>query len=474
MPGTRPGMTNLTVVFRGLGSPRNDAALRRRRAVLLLRASHLETLIALGGDVVADLAIDADAADIGHFQIVRTERAQAEADVVDARVDRYALPLAGVPVAIKDNVTVSGEPMRNGSLGSDDQVQQRDHEVVRRLRKAGAVVVGITKVPELCVFGATDSAFGITRNPWDRNRSPGGSSGGSAAAVAAGMVPIAHGTDGMGSIRIPAACCGIVGIKPGLDVVPSELGNGSWFGLAENGALATTVADAALMMAVLSGRLALAGTVAQPALRIAISTKAPIQGVPVDGEFAAAARASGDLLEQVGHRVRSADPTYPTSAGAAALARWFAGAERDAQLLADRGRLEPRNQRHTAAGRLVLRAGFPKPSGRARWRRKAAEFFGDVDVLITPALAQPALPALGWSRRGWLSNLAANVRYAPFAAPWNLAGWPAMVVPMSLHTNGLPLSVQLVAKPGGESVLIALAAQLEQLHPWPRLAPDYR
>lgn len=165
---------------------------------------------------------------IGAFQVVRAERVLAEADAVDARTDRHTLPLAGVPIAIKDNVPVRGEPMRDGSRGSHRGPQPADHEVVTRLRAAGAVVVGITRVPELCVFGATDSAFGRTRNPWDPSRTPGGSSGGSAAAVAAGMVPLAHGNDGMGSIRIPAACCGLVGLKPGLGVVPAELGESSW------------------------------------------------------------------------------------------------------------------------------------------------------------------------------------------------------------------------------------------------------
>ena len=130
--------------------------------------------------------------------------------------------------------------------------------MVRRLRGAGAVVVGITRVPELCVYGTTDSTYGITHNPWDLDRSPGGSSGGSAAAVASGTVPVAHGNDGMGSIRIPSACCGLVGIKPGLGVVPADLGDGSWFGMAENGPLATTVDDAALMLSVLASRPELA------------------------------------------------------------------------------------------------------------------------------------------------------------------------------------------------------------------------
>ena len=167
----------------------------------------------------------ADAA-IGAFQKVRVFAALARGRRGRRPPRPRDLPLAGVPIAIKDNVPVTGEPMRGGSTGSDPAPQQHDHEVVARLRAAGAVVVGLTRVPELCVFGATDSTFGVTHNPWDIGRTPGGSSGGSAAAVAAGMVPIAHGNDGMGSIRIPAACCGLVGFKPGLGVVPAGLGNG--------------------------------------------------------------------------------------------------------------------------------------------------------------------------------------------------------------------------------------------------------
>ena len=172
---------------------------------------------------------------IGAFQVVRAERARAEAARIDADPNRASLPLVGVPIAVKDNLPVSGEPMRIGSAATDPTPQAVDHEVVRRLRAAGAVIVGLTRVPELCVFGATDSVFGLTHNPWNRERTPGGSSGGSAASVAAGMVPVAHGNDGMGSIRIPAACCGLVGVKPGLGTVPAELGNGSWFDMAENG-----------------------------------------------------------------------------------------------------------------------------------------------------------------------------------------------------------------------------------------------
>ena len=407
---------------------------------------------------------------IGAYQVVRGEAARREADEVDARPDRAELSLAGVPIAIKDNVPVTGEPLRVGSAGSDDAPQERDHEIVRRLRAAGAVVVGLTRVPELCVFGATDSIFGVTRNPWNLDRSPGGSSGGSAAAVAGGTVPVAHGNDGMGSIRIPAACCGLVGIKPGLGVVPADLGNGSWFDMAENGPLATTVADAALVLSVLAGRPELAAVEDPPGLRVAVSTRAPMPGTPVNRHRAAAARAAGDRLREIGHSVTVAHPPYGQSLATSGIVRWTAGTELDARLLPRRERMEPRNRRHAAVGRAVLRLGYPKTKGRTRWQQRAGRFFERFDVLVTPALAQPPLLARTWGERGWLANVWANARYAPFAAPWNLAGWPAMTVPAGLDPDGLPVAVQLVAPPGGEARLLAVAAQLERVRPWPRTA----
>jgi amidase len=415
--------------------------------------------------------IERDDARIGAFQELRVFKALQEADAVDARGDRASLPLAGVPIPIKDNVAVEGEPMRVGSSGSDPAPQKADHEIVRRLRAAGAIVVGLTRVPELCVFGATDSDFGVTHNPWDLARTPGGSSGGAAAAVAAGMVPAAHGNDGMGSIRIPSACCGLVGVKPGLGVVPAELGNGSWFDMAENGPLTTTVEDAALVLSVLAGRPELARIAGAGTVRIAVSTKAPLPATPVDRHWAAAARESAVLLRGAGHCVRTADPPYGQVTAGSEMVRWVAGTELDARLLADRDGLAPRTRRHAAAGRLALRAGLPRGAGRERWQRRAEAFFADVDVLVTPTLAQPPIRSVPWARKGWLANIWANTHFAPFAAPWNLAGWPAIAVPAGLHPTGTPLSVQLVARPGGEPLLLAIAAQLERLRPWPRTAP---
>jgi amidase len=414
--------------------------------------------------------IEAVDARLNAYQEVRVFAALREADAVDARTDKDALPLAGVPIAIKDNISVTGEPMRDGSLGSDPTPRSHDHEIVRRVRAAGAVVVGLTRVPELCVFGATDSAFGITRNPWDPSRTPGGSSGGSAAAVASGTVPIAHGNDGMGSIRIPSACCGLVGIKPGLGVVPSDIGNESWFDMAENGPLATTVADAALLLSVFADRPELA-TVEQPGpLRIAVSTKVPLPGTPLDKHWAAATRETADLLRGVGHTVVDADPPYGQTLGPPMLARWMAGTEKDARLLADRSKLGTSIRRHARAGGMVMALGLPRPKGRTKWQQRAGRFFADHDALITPCLARPPIAAKAWSQRGWIANLVTNIRFAPFAAPWNLAGWPSMAVPAGLDPDGLPLAVQLVAPPGGERRLLALAGQLEQLRPWPRVA----
>ncbi len=227
-------------------------------------------------------------AEVGAFVRVRSAEAAREAAEVDARADRAELPLAGVPVAIKDAVPVAGEPMRMGSSAAPAAAQEKDHPVVARLREAGAVVVGLTNLPELSIYPFTDSAFGIARNPWDRRRTPGGSSGGSAAAVASAMVPIAHGTDGLGSVRIPAAACGLLGFKPGPGVVPAQVGADSWGGVLENGPLATTVADAALMLEAMAGARF---DLAEPSsLRIAASVRAPGPGIVVHRSCAAAVR----------------------------------------------------------------------------------------------------------------------------------------------------------------------------------------
>src|SRR5438034_2738409 len=216
---------------------------------------------------------------IGAFERVRAEKALAEAEELGSRPDLADLPLAGLPLAIKDEMPVAGEPLRYGSTATPDTPEPEDDEVVKRVRAAGAVVMGASRMPEFGIWAASDNRFGMARNPWNLGRVPGGSSGGAAAAVASAMLPFTHAADGLGSIRIPAACCGLFGIKPGLGVIPANIGPDSWKHMSENGPLATTVDDAALLFSVMAGREEFRNP--QPPdrlLRIAVSVKNPVAG----------------------------------------------------------------------------------------------------------------------------------------------------------------------------------------------------
>ncbi|MEH0581504.1 MULTISPECIES: amidase [Streptomyces] len=407
---------------------------------------------------------------IGAFRAVRAQAALAEADEVAARGDLAALPLAGVPVAVKDNLAVRGESTRVGSAATPDTPAGADHVTVARLRAAGAVVVGLTNVPELCVFGTTEGVHGTARNPWDTSRTAGGSSGGSAAAVAAGMVPIALGNDGMGSLRIPAANCGLVTIKPGRGVVPAGIGDGDWFGMSENGPLATTVGDARLMLSVLAGTDADAVRAEEPgALKIAVSVRSPLAGVAVSGPYSGAAREAAGVLVRAGHHVERAEPPYPLSLSMTSLAHWTAGTAVDAAPL-DPRLLTRRTRVHAALGRRFMN-GVRDGSAREELRRRLEPFFAEYDVLLTPALARRSPKAAAWHERGWLRNVLVNTNYSPLTPPWNLTGWPAMAVPLGTLPSGAPAAVQLVGRPGSEGELLRVAEQLENLRPWRRTAP---
>ncbi|TQE35340.1 amidase [Streptomyces ipomoeae] len=422
-------------------------------------------------EVVAEHLARIEALDgrIGAFRTVRAEAALAEADDVAARADLAELPLAGVPVAVKDNLAVRGESTRNGSAATPDTAADADHVTVARLRAAGAVVVGLTNVPELCVFGTTDGVHGTARNPWDTSRTAGGSSGGSAAAVAAGLVPIAIGNDGMGSLRIPAANCGLIGLKPGFGVVPADIGRDAWFGMSENGPLATTVEDTRLMFQVLAGT-----EIDQPSENptprgIALSVRSPLLGVTVTRPYADAARQAAELLARAGHRVRRADPPYPVRLATTSLAHWTAGTAVEAEGLAPR-LLTRRTRVHAAVGRRFVN-GVRTGDRRERLRRRMEPFFAEHDVLLTPALARRGPAAADWHERGWLRNLLVNTNYSPLTPPWNLTGWPAMSVPFGTLPSGAPCAIQLVGRPGTELELLEVAGQLERLRPWQRTAP---
>ncbi|MFF5108215.1 amidase [Streptosporangium sp. NPDC000509] len=454
-----------------------DAVRRGKVTAPVVVAEHLDAIAERDGRV-------------GAFRVVLAERALAEARVLQEREDLAGLPLAGVPIAVKDNVAVGGETSRNGSAATPDVAAQEDHPVVARLRAAGAVVVGITNVPELCLAGVTDSVYGVTRNPWDLRRTPGGSSGGSAAAVAAGMVPLAHGADGLGSLRIPAACCGLVSIKPGQGVVPPP--EHDWYRMSENGPMATTVADLALALAIMAGDMSLATpdesealgvgraiddypgglTLSDPPrLRIAVAPMPLPPGFSVDAEFQRAVTGAAEVLGAAGHTVVEHTERMSLRLGAAAVTTWFACAAGDVEGLDPRG-LERRTRSLARAGRLLSKVGADGATGRDRWRAYGADqWFGNADVLVTPTLAAVPPPAERWGRRGLLANARVNLTYAPATAAWNMAGWPAMSVPYGRHSTGTPIGVQLVAAPGGEAQLLALAGQLEVARPWTRHAP---
>jgi amidase len=400
----------------------------------------------------------------GAFRKVRAAEALAEADAVDARPDKKELPLAGVPVAIKDHVAVAGEYRGDGSLATSREPAEKDHELVARWRAAGAVVVGLTRVPELCLYPTSDDADGIARSPWDTRYSAGGSSGGSAAAVSAGMVPLAHGSDGMGSIRIPAACCGLVGLKPGPGVTPGE---GGWLGLSEHGVLATTAADAALGFAVMADR-----TPSEPQkpgkLRIAVSTRSPVLFAQPDAEARAGVHRIARALGQAGHSLVGAHPAIPLSLQTLAGGYWRGAPASEPHPGLDEQKLQPRTRTHLQLGRAALRAGLVNPRARARWRGLASAFFDRYDLLITPILTGPPARSEAWSRKPWRANAQLSSRLAPYPGLWNLAAFPALAVPAGVRADGVPAAVQIVTPPGGEDLLLAMAAQLTEILPWQR------
>jgi amidase len=403
------------------------------------------------------------------FQLVRAEKALAEAAEIDRRGDIGQLPLAGVPVSIKDNFDVAGEPTRQGSAATSATPAQSDDEAVRRLRVAGAVVIGKTTMPELAIYGFTESAaFGITRNPWNAACSPGGSSGGAAVSVATGMAALALATDGLGSIRIPSTFCGVFGLKPTRGRLPlmRDLTE-HWYGLSVSGPIAATVKDAALMFDVLGDTTDFRDVSVSPkALRIALSTKSPTFLARPAPAVNNAVRASAAALRDSGHSVTEADPPYPLTLPNHVLRLWMAGVAQDAEKL-EWNWLEFRTK---TMARLGKRIGAGSTNVLRVWAHKATRWFESFDVALIPSVARTSIPAGGWSGRGLMSTTLSNVRALPFAAPWNAAGFPAASVPAGIGPEGVPLSVQVVAPARNEALVLSVAALLEQLRPWQRLS----
>jgi amidase len=417
------------------------------------------------------------------FRITMPEQALAEADAA-AGSDG---PLAGVPIAVKDELALAGQQATRGTRG-EWEAAGADAEALRRLRAAGAIPIGITNVPELMIFPWTVSAAnGITRNPWNPARTPGGSSGGSAAAVAAGMVPVATGSDGGGSIRIPAASCGLVGMKPTRGRVSALPGSGGWLGLSVYGALARTVRDSALMLDVMHRALPedshrapeFAGSYVEAAgsppqrLRIAISTKLPaglLAGPSADQRGAWERTAA--LLSDLGHEVVAHDPDYGL-VQIEFVQTWLRGIYEESLKVPDRSLLESTTRQMAAAGRYLVppRRRRALLAARAATTARVMSLWNEFDVLLTPALAQTAIAAEGGYGRPAPVAINISGRFTPYSSTFNLTGQPAVAIPAGMGGDGLPLSVQLVGRLGAEDTLYSLAGQIESAAPWAQRRP---
>jgi amidase len=406
-------------------------------------------------------------------------------------------PLAGVPFLIKDSGPMAeGVPFFLGSRAIPGVTPRHDTDLMRRVRAAGLVTLGLTTVPELVVSFATESLrYGPTRNPWRPDRGVGGSSGGAAALVAAGAVPVAHANDGAGSVRLPASCCGLVGLKPSRGRTPCgpDLGEPG-FGMAVESGLTRTVRDAARYLDAIRGPAAGDKYTAPPPprpyeeelaadpprLRVAVTTRA-WAGAPADPEVAEATARTGRLLEEMGHVVTEASPQVDRDAVLRTIMTQMVALV--APLLLAPRRPDP--ARMEAVSRRILRmaeersaldliAGLDEQN---RLTRAVGAFFTEYDLLVTPTLAR--LPAPHGTLRyddpdhtveSWLRT---EFDYGPFTSLFNISGQPAVSLPLAQSRDGLPIGVQLVAPYGREDLLFRVAARLEEAVPWrDRVPPE--
>jgi len=420
---------------------------------------------------------------LNSFRKVFAEKALLEAEQAEARLRAgEERPLLGVPIAIKDEVDVVGEVKTKGTDGFTEPAAA-DCEMVRRLREAGAIVVGLTLLPEMAICGFTESAtYGVTRNPWNPQHTPGGSSGGSGAAVAAGLVPIASAGDGAGSIRIPAASCGLFGLKPSRGRVSLAPYLEGWRGLAVEGCLSRNVLDTALWLDVVSGgsqepeapppperRFVEAVKQSPGKLRVAHSTLAPRAVAPpiLTEEAKGAVADAVELLGGLGHEVVQRDPDWG-GIGNNITARFLGGVAETVEEVPHPERLERRTRGFGRLGGLFPKGLYERAmgAGRAADAARVNAIFDSHDVLVMPVMAGTALPVRRWEGRGALRTVLGMSRFYPYCVPWNHLGNPAMSVPLGFAPDGMPLAVQIVGRPGAEATLLSLAAQLEAERPW--------
>ncbi|HZQ82497.1 MAG TPA: amidase [Gaiellaceae bacterium] len=389
-------------------------------------------------------------------------------------------PFHGVPMLVKDLNETAGVRTTFSSRAFADYVPEADSAVVRRIKDAGFVVLGKSNTPEFGITAVTESDLnGACRNPWDTSRTPGGSSGGAAAAVAAGVLPLAHGSDGGGSIRIPASCCGLFGLKPSRGrVSPAPWVSGS-LELSQSAGLSVTVRDAAAFLDVLAGyepgdahwapppeRPFLDEVGRDPGrLRIALTTEPPIP-YPVDERVAGVARACADALSALGHDVVETSLGWRDERLIELFARlWAVGPAmmpaRDPSLFMPLNRFLAERAHATSSVDLSIAV-----NALQQLARRAVAHWEDVDVVLTPGLAMLP-PPIGWVFEPddpWEQFLR-GAELTPFTPIVNVTGQPAMSVPFGV-VDGLPVGVQLIGPPAGEALLFRLAAQLAEAHPW--------
>lgn len=422
------------------------------------------------------------------FRVVLTESALADAAAADRRRAAGDMaPLLGIPIAVKDDVDVAGVPTAFGTLGYV-RPATHDSEVVRRLKAAGAVIVGKTNTCELGQWPFTNGpGFGHTRNPWSRRHTPGGSSGGSAAAVAAGLVTAAIGSDGAGSIRIPAAWTHLVGIKPQRGRISTWPLPEAFNGIAVNGVLARTVADAALVLDAASGNadgdrhkpppLTASDyvSIAPGPLKIALSTGFPYTffRAKLHPEILAATRTVGEQLTLLGHTVVSGGPDYGLRLSWNFLARATAGLRDWKDRLGDNITLDHRTVSNLRLGHVLGQAILASARRHeAADQRRVGSIFDIVDVVLAPTTARPSPMVRAFDRLGSFGTDRAMIAACPFTWPWNLLGWPSINVPAGFTSDGLPIGVQLMGPANSEGMLISLAAELEAVSGWATKQPN--
>lgn len=455
-----------------------------------LRARELSPLEALDHHLARADLLDPR---LNAFSFRDDERARDEARAAGERIATTPVeelpPLCGVPVPIKDLNDVAGWPTSHGSRAVSDEPAAEDDPVVARLRQAGCVVMAKTATPELGTIAMTESyRFGPTRNPWDTDRTPGGSSGGAAAAVAAGMAPIAHASDGGGSIRIPASCCGLVGLKASRNRITSVVEKLT--AASTSGVVSRTVADTAAALDILSAVDPGAWNVAPPhgrafadevgeapgRLRIRV-TAANALGLEPAPACVDAVTAAADLLADLGHDVVEAPPSWPDPGEflVGFLTVWATISAdvdyTDVELLEPHNLANRRQAEATGSIAYVESVSMLQRASRAF----VAQFGADVDVLVTPTMAVEP-PEVGSVWAGVEDDPGAPLTnctpMAAYTALYNVAGLPALSLPLHVADSGLPVGVQFAAGPWQEAVLLRLGAQIEAAAPWADRRPS--